>query len=66
VKLKWKYFVVEPRSKTKNDPFAAAARKAMRTYAAMILNTDPEFAAEILEWADAEFKHDQDLKEPKE
>ena len=63
MKLKWKYFVVEPRSKTKNDPFAIAAREAMRRYAETIRDTDPEFATEIIEWVDDESKREQELPE---
>lgn len=50
MKLGWKYFVIEPKSKTKDDPFARAARAAMEKYAETIDDTDAEFASEIREW----------------
>ena len=61
MKLKWKYFVIEPRSKEKHDPFAKAARRAMRAYAESIALTDLEFASEIRTWVDAEEKKEREL-----
>lgn len=49
--LTMKYFVLKPRGE---DIYAAASRKAMRAYARLIQNENPELARELIEWADAE------------
>lgn len=49
--LEMKYFVLKPKG---GDAYAAASRKAMRTYATMIKQENPELAKELREWADSE------------
>jgi len=52
--LEMKYFVLKPRSKSPDDPYAIASREAMRTYALTIHETDPELCQELLKWIDRE------------
>lgn len=54
--LEMKYFVLKPKSKYKNDPWAMASRAAMRTFADMIAQTDPDIAWELKAWVDKEDK----------
>ena len=49
--LKLKYFVLKPHG---DDIYAAASRKAMRTYAHHIEQLDPLFAKELVMWVNAE------------
>ena len=49
--LEMKYFVLKPKSKHKNDQYAAASRAAMRAYALCVKNTDPSLSQGILSWA---------------
>ena len=46
-----KYFVLKPRSKDFDDPYAEASRHAMLAYANTITHHDREFAEEIRQWA---------------
>jgi hypothetical protein len=46
-----KYFVLKPRG---TDRHAAASRAAMRRYAQIIRRDNPQLAAELKSWADAE------------
>lgn len=46
-----KYFVLKPKG---TDVYAKASRKAMRTYAFEIMDENPAFAHDILDWADRE------------
>lgn len=52
--LLMKYFVLKPRSKRVNDPFAHAARRAMWAYASCIQHEDPELAHALSDWAQTE------------
>jgi hypothetical protein len=47
--LLMKYFVLKPKG---NDIFAKASRMAMRKYAEVIKDENPQFSAELREWAD--------------
>lgn len=49
-----KYFVLKPRSKTKDDPHAIASRKAMNAYARSIYHHDPILCEQIHEWTQRE------------
>jgi len=49
--LKMKYFVLKPEG---NSIYAKASRNAMKTYANIIEDEAPQFAAELLEWAGKE------------
>lgn len=52
--LEMKYFVLKPRSKKADDPFAVASRVAMKTFANMIQTADQELARELREWVQRE------------
>ena len=52
--LEMKYFVLKPKGKTKDDPYAIASREAMRTYALTIQETNPELCHDLLRWIDIE------------
>ncbi len=49
-----KYFVLKPKSRFKDDPFAIASRAGMREFAETIKDTDDELASELLAWCDRE------------
>ena len=49
--IQMKYFVLKPKG---SNPYAAAARAAMRQYARLIKDTDFDLHAELMEWADRE------------
>lgn len=52
--LQMKYFVIKPKSKEPNDPYARAARMAMRTYAEWIEEFNLSMATSLREWAESE------------
>lgn len=52
--LEMKYFILKPRAKRKNDPFAIASRQAMMAYADSIKEHDPILALELNQWATKE------------
>lgn len=54
--LKLKYFVLNPKSKSANDPYAKASRQAMRIYADCIRDEKPVMANELVTWADTEMR----------
>ena len=49
--LEMKYFVLKPKG---TDPYAKASRAAMRKYAVLIKDTNPDLASDLDEWADRE------------
>ena len=49
--LEMKYFVLKPRG---DDAYAKASRAAMRKYALMIREENPDLSDELREWADRE------------
>ena len=49
--LEMKYFVLKPKG---NDEYAKASRGAMRQYARLIEQVNPELANDLREWADKE------------
>jgi len=49
--LEMKYFILKPRAKRKDDPFAIASRQAMIAYADSIKEHDPALALELNQWA---------------
>lgn len=51
--LMMKYFVLKPHG---TDVFARASRKAMRAYAALIMEENEQFGKELRAWADREFE----------
>lgn len=51
VGLKMKYFVLKPKG---NNKYAAASRYAMKAYAKKIIDSDPELAEELVNWANKE------------
>ncbi len=51
--LLMKYFVLKPKG---FDLYAYASREAMRAYASIIFNENPELAKELREWASREMK----------
>lgn len=50
--LQMKYFVLKPKG---DDLYACASRRAMRQYALTIRRANPQFAHDLLAWADAEW-----------
>ena len=57
--LLMKYFVLNPGSKFKGDPYAFASREAMKTYASAVSIIDPLLSTELTEWVKIEKeKHD--------
>ena len=59
--LKMKYFVLKPKSKVANDPYAKASRKAMRVYANTIKSTNSVLADALRDWAKRESNYDLEL-----
>lgn len=49
--LEMKYFVLKPRG---TDIHARASRRALRSYAALMKEENPEFANDLIKWADDE------------
>lgn len=49
--LQMKYFVLKPKGE---GPYAKASRAAMRQYARLIRQENPDLHDELLEWADKE------------
>lgn len=52
--LELKYFVLKPKSKFSDDPYALASRMAMIEYAKFILDKDPKLAKNLIDWVDRE------------
>lgn len=52
--IKMKYFVLNPRSKDRFDPYAKASWAAMRAYANHIQYEDHKLATDLREWAERE------------
>lgn len=61
--LQLKYFVLNPRSKTKNDIYAKASRTAMRAYSDVIAFDNPELSHDLRQWVNKEDIKDEKLKE---
>jgi len=59
-----KYFVLKPRSKVRYDPWAAASRAAMRSYAIMIEVIDPILSKELKAWIIEEEKKETSFPDP--
>lgn len=53
--LKLKYFVLKPRGKTPDCPYAYASREAMSKYSECIYNVDPQLSNDINEWLNVEY-----------
>lgn len=58
-----KYFVLKPKG---SDAYAKASRKAMGTYAASIVDENPELADQIIEWIVRETKAAIDTQQGEE
>ena len=52
--LEMKYFVLNPRGKHRNDPWAIASREAMITFARFIEKEDPDLCNALLFWVERE------------
>jgi hypothetical protein len=52
--LELKYFVLKPKGK---DIYANASRQAMFAYAKVIEKENPEFAKDIVDWANKEIQN---------
>lgn len=52
--LEIKYFILKPRAKSKEDPWAKASQDAMLKYAELIEETDPGLAGDLTTWAQRE------------
>lgn len=61
--LKMKYFVLKPKG---NDIYAEASRTAMRTYARVIEDENPELSRDLREWADTAETQQEIHKAPTE
>ena len=61
--LEMKYFVLKPRSKVADDPFAEASRKAMNAFADGIEPFDRLLAGELRLWAEQERQQNVYLQE---
>jgi hypothetical protein len=61
--LEMKYFVLKPKAKTKDDPYAAASQAAMEIYADHIRQTDPLLAQGLIRWMGREAVAQQLLEE---
>ena len=58
--MKLKYFVLNPKSKEKNDICAEASRDALEAYAWAIRNADPKLSRKLLSWSNSEtIKHNK-------
>ena len=55
--LEMKYFVVRPKAKYADDPYARASRRAMRAYAEEIETYDPELAEDLRMWVKRTEEH---------
>ena len=52
--LEMKYFVLKPKAKAKDDPWAIASQNAMYAFADDIEEEDPKLARELRLWAGKE------------
>lgn len=52
--LKMKYFVLNPESKSVDDPYAEASRLAMLAYSDRIRRDNPELAEDLRSWIEIE------------
>ena len=59
--LEMEYFVLKPRSKVVDDPYAKASRLAMEAYAKEIRDINPELSFELSNWANKEHFKDSEL-----
>ena len=60
--LRLKYFVLNPESKRKGDPYAFASREALWKYAHVIENENPQLASEIRMWVNELILHNEDME----
>lgn len=60
--LEMKYFILKPKSKYADDPFAKASRRAMEVYAESIREKDPLLASSLFEWVHKENNREIELK----
>jgi len=63
VGLQIKYFVLKPKSKTTDDVYAKASRKAILTYANEIIQIDEKFANDLIKWVAEEETKAVNLKD---
>ena len=54
VMLEMKYFVLKPKAKAIDDPYATASQQAMLAYADALGMADPELSQELRAWATRE------------
>lgn len=59
--LEMKYFVLNPRSKVKDDSYAEASREAMIWYAGVIGKTDPQLEQDLRDWVRSEVRNNKEL-----
>jgi len=52
--LEMKYFVLKPRAKHRNDPWAIASREAMKMFATFIEPVDPDLCNALIGWIERE------------
>lgn len=58
-----KYFILKPKSKTRNDVYAQASREALLAYARSIQETNPKLHDELWLWVQDEQINELSLKE---
>ena len=54
--LEMKYFVLKPKAKGPEDPYALASRMAMLEYARVIESHNPSLAWDLRQWVEAEIE----------
>lgn len=59
--LEMKYFVLNPQSKTVDDPYARASRIAMEAYAKEIRDINPELSFALSDWINRELFKESEL-----
>lgn len=59
--LEMKYFILKPRSKFRDDPWAKASRAAMKVFADEIKKTDPDCSEDLGYWIRREAARDAAL-----
>jgi len=52
--MKLKYFILEPKSKGKDDIYAEASRDALEAFAWLIRDKNPKLSRRLLSWSASE------------
>ena len=62
--IELKYFVLKPKSRTRDDPYAAASRLAMWVYAQSIELVNPQLAIDLKDWCNQESEAASQMDDP--